>query len=89
MTIIRVTFQKCVRTVVNTELVISNTFTMRKKSERKLLSVINSSGNIKGRVIGQSRNVEPVGQIMFDTGSGLNISRAFFAAALILPTDAE
>ena len=70
--------------------VITNTFTMRKKSERKLLlSVINSSGNIKARVIVQARNAGPVGRIMSDTGSGLNISeRAFFFADLILPTDA-
>ena len=41
------------------------------------MPVINSSGNIKSRVIGQARNVEPVGQIMFDTGSGLKISESF------------
>ena len=43
------------------------------------MSVINSSGNLKSRVIGQARNVEPVGQIMSDSGSGLNIAGAFFA----------
>ena len=46
-------------------------------SKKAVMSVINSSGNIKSRVIGQARNVEPVGQIMFDTGSGLNITGAF------------
>ena len=63
---------------------------MRKKSERKLLPVINSSGNIKARVIVQARNAGPVGWIMSDTGSGLNISeKAFLFADLILPTDAQ
>ena len=51
---------------------------MRKKSERKLLSVINSSGNIKARVIVQARNAGPVGRIMSDTGSGLKISGRSF-----------